>query len=60
MNWEGCRRKRSWHNFRYYINIYHRGLRKTMKNVRVADNPTTTCPQVRSTSYLLRMSHFGI
>jgi hypothetical protein len=26
MNWEGCRRKRSWPNFRYYSGINVKGL----------------------------------
>jgi hypothetical protein len=33
MNWEGCGRKRSWTNSRYYPGICLEGLRKTMKNL---------------------------
>jgi hypothetical protein len=31
MNWNGCGRKRSWPNLRYYPGICPEGLTKTMK-----------------------------
>jgi hypothetical protein len=36
MNWEGCGRKQSWPNLRYYPNIFLEGLGKTTENLRIA------------------------
>jgi hypothetical protein len=36
MNWKGYGRKWSWNNVRYYPGIFLEGLRKTVKNVRLA------------------------
>jgi hypothetical protein len=34
MNWKGCRRKKSWPNLRYYLDICLERLWKSMKNLR--------------------------
>jgi hypothetical protein len=37
MSWIGCGGKRPWPNSRYYPDRFVKGLRKTTKNLRIAD-----------------------
>jgi hypothetical protein len=39
MNWNGCGRKRSWPNLKYYTVTCLEGLRKTLENLRMIGVP---------------------